>query len=138
MSQGLAISVRQPFAWAIVAGIKPIENRGASVAGRFRKLIGQRIAIHAAFNMADAEYEAAVAFMRQLGVKPPHPDTLWYGGVVGSAEVVAVVTASRSPWFSGPAGIEFAKPIECEFFQCRGWPGVFNLGQSARNPPARR
>lgn len=43
-----ALTVRHPFALAIVMELKPVENRdGPSVAGQARKLIGQRVAIHA-------------------------------------------------------------------------------------------
>ena len=123
-----AISIRQPWAWAIVAGHKPIENRSASVAGRFRKLRGQRIAIHAAWNMADSEYEAAAAFMRaRCGIDPPPPDRMWFGGIIGSALVGEVVAASSSPWFAGPFGVMLSDPQELEFVDCRGWPGVFKF-----------
>ena len=126
----LAISVRQPWAWAVVHGGKDIENRSKSVAGRFRSLAGQEIAIHAAYNMADQEYFEAVEWMARLGVKPPPPDDLWYGGIIGVATVGAVLEKSSSPWFDGPFGVRLEKPRAVDFIGCRGWPGVFKLEQS--------
>lgn len=40
----LALTVKQPWAWATAAGIKPVENRAWRPSP---KVIGQRIAIHA-------------------------------------------------------------------------------------------
>ena len=122
-----AISIRQPFAEAVVSGAKPIENRSRSIAGMFRKLIGERVLIHAAKNMHDDEWREAREFMSKCGYVPPPPDDLFYGCSVGSVEVVEVVEASVSPWFTGPAGIVFAKPRRCDEYQMRGKPGVFYL-----------
>lgn len=127
----LAISIRQPYAWAVVAGHKDVENRSASVAGRLRKLAGQEIAIHAAWNMADSEWDEAARWMRQnIGVEPPHPDEMFYGGVIGFATVGAVIEQSRSIWFDGPFGIKLINPRPVDYVKCRGWPGVFRLEQS--------
>ncbi|MGP1355774.1 hypothetical protein [Roseicyclus sp.] len=51
----IALSVRQPSAWAIIHGGKDVENRslGAIRAGRMGP---GRIAIHAASGMKQAEY----------------------------------------------------------------------------------
>ena len=130
MSQGLAISVRQPFAWAIVTGHKPIENRGAALANRFRKLIGERLIICSGKNMSDTEYELAVVFMRELGAVPPHPDLMFYGCAIGSARVSAVVDHSESPWFRGPCGIVLSDARQAkEPLQIRGQLGIFSLAK---------
>jgi hypothetical protein len=42
-----AISVRQPYAWAIIHGGKDVENRSQRAAFQFKPVIGERVLIHA-------------------------------------------------------------------------------------------
>src|SRR5580658_10497596 len=102
-----AISIRQPWAWAIVHAGKDVENRKRP--SQFQAAIGRRVFIHAAsYRMTAAGYAEAVAFMADLGVACPSPSDLMYGGIIGSVLVVDVVTAHASPWFHGPAALVFA------------------------------
>jgi len=66
-----AISVRQPWAWAIIFGGKDVENRNKAPIGT-QQLIGRRIQIHAAKGMTQHEYESARAALSALKteVKP--------------------------------------------------------------------
>ena len=66
----LALSVRQPWAWAIIRAGKGVENRTpfAIGKGQLARAVGKRIAIHAAKGMTRGEYESAADFMRQIGV----------------------------------------------------------------------
>lgn len=100
----IALSVRQPWAWAIVNGFKDVENRStvALTKGGFDP---RPIAIHAAIGMTRGEYEDGAEFMARLGVACPHPSDLARGAVVGGATVTAIVAASASPWFLGPRGL---------------------------------
>ncbi len=101
-----ALSIRQPWAWAILAGHKPVENRTWST--RYR---GPLI-IHAA-RMVDEE--ARAAFVAQGW---PLPSTLQTGGFVGIARLVDVVSHHESAFFTGPRAwvladpVPFQKPIE--------------------------
>jgi hypothetical protein len=115
----LALSVRQPWAWAIIHAGKDIENR--SWATKFRG----RVLIHASKGMTQEEYVnfGCRALRRELPV--PSFDDLLRGGIVGEIEIVDCVTQSKSPWFSGPYGFVLRDPRPCEFIPARGALGFF-------------
>lgn len=98
-----ALSIRQPWAWAILHAGKDIENRTAAAVAHGMK--PGRIAIHAAKGMTRDEYEHARNFMRSIGVTVPLPFCLIRGAVVGTATVTAIVKEHQSPWFFGPRGL---------------------------------
>ena len=80
------LTVKQPWAWAIVVGLKDVENR--EWAPRYRGRLG----IHAG-RRVDPE---GFAFMRRLGITPPpHLPT---GALIGIVDLVDVVEGSPSPW----------------------------------------
>lgn len=117
-----AVTIRQPFAWAIAAGFKDIENR--SWAPRVEP--GELIAIHAAVAAPDADdVERVQELVRRHTTVPEQYDC---GAVVAVARIAKVVTSSRSAWFSGPLGwvlqdiSSLAEPIEC-----KGQLGLWNL-----------
>lgn len=119
----VALSIRQPWTWAIVAGHKDIENRGTSFA-LTREV--RHIAIHASQGMTREEYEEAAGFMAQsCGVACPRPDDLIRGAIIGTATVAGVVDHSESRWFFGDRGllIRDARPIEP--IPCSGALGYF-------------
>jgi hypothetical protein len=93
-----AISVRQPYAWAIIHGGKDVENRSQRAALQFKPAIGERVLIHASKRMTADEYAAAVAFMASIGVRCPQREALQFGGVIGSVFVRDIVSRSNSPW----------------------------------------
>lgn len=117
----IALSVRQPWAWAIIHGGKDIENRSAAAVRHGMK--PGRIAIHASKGMTQDEYLHASNFMEGIGVKCPHPSLLVRGAVIGSVTVVEVVKESRSPWFFGPCGLVLKDPAPV-----RPMPAVGALG----------
>lgn len=88
------LSVQQPFAWAICAGIKTVENRsrGTNVRGL--------IAIH-----AGAKKQRVNDLIRQFGPKL-RSDLFKFGAIIGVAELVEVVNMDRSlendPFACGP------------------------------------
>jgi hypothetical protein len=100
----IALSVRQPWAWAIVAGHKPVENRTAA-AIRMGCMTTGPIAIHAAKGMTRAEYDDAAEFMAMEGIACPRPDELIRGAIIGTAIVVGFVSDYPSPWFFGPRAL---------------------------------
>ncbi len=121
----LALSIRQPWAWAIIHGGKDIENRSWQAVNHGLKKRG-RIAIHAAKGMTRTEYDDASAFMRQvIGVESPAACDLERGGIIGSVDVIDVVKASKSPWFFGPRGLVLRDPIACPFIPAVGTLGYF-------------
>ncbi len=120
----LALSVRQPSAWAIIYGGKEIENRslGAIRAGRMD--LGT-ICIHAATGMKEDEYRYLHWRFAQHGAICPRPDALVRGAIIGTVEVVEIVTESDSPWFGGVAGLRLANPRAVDPIPAKGALGYF-------------
>lgn len=119
-----ALSVRQPWAWAIIFGGKTIENRtaGAIRAGKMRE--GQ-IALHAARGMTEREYRWGAWKLAQIGVTCPLPADLPRGAIIGAVTVTGIITESDSPWFGGPCGLELAEPRTCRPIPAKGALGYF-------------
>lgn len=121
-----ALSVRQPWAWALIHAGKNVENRGPVAIRHMKLRKGDRIAIHAARGMTQWEYDYAVAFMRQINVIDcPHARDLVRGAIIGSVRVEDVVTRSFSKWFMGPRGIIVSDPHPCEPIPAVGALGLF-------------
>lgn len=115
------LTVRQPWAWAIFNG-KDIENRNWALPSR---LIGIRIAIHAAKGMTEYEYDATSAFCAERGLTVPPLTALARGMVLGWVTFTACVTASASLWFEGRFGFVRADP---EFLPWGPTPATGALG----------
>jgi len=115
----LMLSVRQPWAWAIIHAGKDIENR------QWRTKMRGRFAVHASKSMTREEYESAYAFIGQC-VAPefireiPHPSKLDLGGIIGTVELVDCVDDSDSPWFVGDYGFMLRDPRPVPFMPCTG------------------
>lgn len=124
----VALSVRQPWAWAIIHAGKDIENRN----WREGKLLSHRgrIAVHAAKGMTWAEYVSATEFMRRNGIDYPGFHALARGGIIGSVEVFGFVDWSPSRWFTGPHGLMLRDPMPCPFIPSRGMLGYFHWTES--------
>lgn len=120
----LALSVRQPWAWAIIYAGKDIENRSWQAVNHGLRQRG-RIAIHAAKGMTRDEYEDTRDFLWKLKAGCPEAKDLARGGIIGTVEVVDVVSESASPWFFGPRGLVLRNPEPCEFIPAVGQLGYF-------------
>ena len=118
-----AISVRQPWAWAIVYAGKDVENRHH--AHRFNAAVGQRVLIHASKAWERAEFEEAVRAMQRLGIECPALERLDYGGIIGSALVTDIVASHRSHWFRGPQALVLADARPESFKPMRGQASLF-------------
>lgn len=120
----LALSVRQPWAWAIIHGGKVIENRSPGSIKTGRMTTGL-ICIHAATGMKEDEYRYAHWRLVRHGVTCPRPDELVRGGIIGTVDVTGIVTASDSEWFGGSAGLTLARPKAVDPIPARGALGYF-------------
>lgn len=123
----LALSIRQPWAWAIISAGKDIENRDWST--RFRG----PVCIHAAKGMTRAEYADArdsIRYAADWSLDVPLMTDLKRGGIIGVAEIVDCVEESASPWFFGRYGfvLQNARPVE--FIPVRGALGFFEWRQA--------
>lgn len=122
-----ALSIRQPWAWAIINAGKDIENRDWST--RFRG----PVCIHAAKGVTRNEYEDAANYIgRATAWKSLVPDlhALERGGIIGTAEIVDVwderLFAQPSPWFFGRYGFVLANVRPVEFIPVKGALGFFD------------
>ena len=120
----IAISVRQPWAWAIVHAGKDIENRGIKAVSYGLGRPGRR-AVHAAKGLTREEYDEAAEFFATLGIVCPPAADLLRGGIIGSVDVVDVVSESASRWLFGPRGLVLANAAPCEFVPSVGELGLF-------------
>ena len=115
-----ALSIKQPWAWLIANGFKPIENRNWRYQPRFRG----PFLIHAG-KKRDVLDDRFIKLCRRRRIKIP--EDLPLGGIVGSAEIVDVVTASMSPWFLGPLGFVLRNARPLPFVPCKGQLGFFDV-----------
>jgi len=117
-----ALSLHQPWAWALIHGGKDVENR--SWPTRFRG----PLLIHATKRFRPAEIEEALEAMAPF-VKGPLPSLdeirKTTGGIIGRVEVVGCVTESESPWFFGPYGFVVDNPEPLPFHACPGARGLW-------------
>lgn len=108
-----ALSVRQPWAWAIIHAGKRLENRTAHAIS----LGGMKpgfICIHASKGMTREEYEDGKDFIERARseisfgfaiTNVPRPDELIRGAIIGVVRVTGIAKESDSPWWIGPRAL---------------------------------
>lgn len=108
------ISIRQPWASLVVAGVKDVENRTWSTRYRGPVLIH---ASQRADSISSDEIE------RRFGIYPP--STMPLGGIVGIAEVVDCVKPCASKWYApGHYAFVLANARSLPFVK---WKGALSL-----------
>lgn len=127
----LALSVRQPWASAIITRGKPVENRSWPTGVRGLVLV------HASSRRPTksdiAEYEKVA---RWAVVEEPwgsHPCDALLGGFVGAVEIVDCVRAMDSPWFFGDYGFVLRNPRPLPFVPYKGSLGFFDIPEGIIN-----
>lgn len=118
MDQLRALSVRQPWAHAIVHLGKDIENRSRRFGHRGWTLI------HASAGMDPEEFEDASAFIGAAGHGLPPRSALDRGGIIGVARIADSISAadprSSSAWWMGPFGLVIDQAHPLPFVECKG------------------
>ena len=116
----LALSIRQPWAWLVVAGHKTIENRT-----RKTNIRGE-VLIHASKTKPT---EQEMAMLRRIckALRVACPMTMHYGGIIGSVEIVDCITHSDSEWFTGPYGYVLKNARSIKFKEATGNTGFFEV-----------
>jgi hypothetical protein len=105
-----ALSVKQPWAWAIMHAGKMIENRPR------RTHLREVIAIHASL----APARGWEPWYPPRAPKVPPSEKWVLGAILGFVEIVDCVEEHRSKWFLGPFGYVLAnprplrKPVACK------------------------
>jgi len=121
-----ALSVRQPWAWAIVHGLKPWENRPRRFNYRGPLLI------HASQAAGERDYAFAVELIESLtGRSPPARNAIERGGIVGAAELTDCaepLAEDDGGWRGeGSFGLRLENPICLPFRAMRGALGLFTV-----------
>lgn len=119
-----ALSILQPWAWLIVNGHKPVENRTW-----YTKFRGE-ILIHAGKRWGP-EQRDDVEWVQLTFPGLVLPDTYERGGVVGKATIVDCVQRMSSPWYAGPHGFLLEGAQALPFVPYRGQLGFFEIPRSA-------
>lgn len=124
------LSVRQPWAWAILHG-KPVENRDWQPNNPNCRYLG-RVLLHASGTCGKREYADAVEFIRSISdLKVPPLDALPRGAVVGAVTITGWVTAHASRWFVGPGALTLEHAVALpEPIACKGALGFFAVPES--------
>lgn len=114
------LTVKQPYAWAIIAGHKRVENRSWSTSFRGRLLI------HAGKSLD--------ALTHQLPDAPPPADQLAFGAIIGYVDVVDCVPVedvAGDPYAFGPWCFVLANPVAIEPIPMAGKLGLFEVDLEA-------
>lgn len=92
------LTVRQPWAWAIIHGGKDVENRVRNIAGGYRG----PVAIHAALGVGTPdEFNANTRRAAELGA--PVPFGLTYGAIIGVVDLADVHHPEKDRWGCPPS-----------------------------------
>lgn len=131
-----ALSIRQPWASAIVELGKRVENR------TWATLYRGPILIHASKTMTREDQAEFAAVAQLAGVKFRPLQTLPLGCIIGQADIVdCIAGGSRhktphhsSPWFFGPYGfvLENVQPLPPRM--CKGRLGFFDVAYDELTP----
>lgn len=127
----LALSIKQPWAYAIIHLGKDVENRN------WKTNVRGQILIHApkSFDVEGYNY-----IKYDMGLDLPEIKDIQRGGIVGAAKIIDCVTQSDSEWFFGPYGFVLKDAIELPFTQMNGALGFFTVigGERAFNVPNKK
>ena len=125
------LSIRQPWAWAILHLGKDVENRSWPTKHR------GPILIHAGkwFRLEDVRKEFFLFMARQEKFGTPESDAKIFtemrtqtGGIVGVVTIVDCVRGYASPWaIPGQWHWVLADPKPLPFFPCKGRLGIFKV-----------
>lgn len=126
-----ALSIRQPWAWLIVNGIKPVENRDWYCNYRGPLLIhaGKQLDGEGLMWLANNWYKiGAPCTVGDMIDKWKHKrEGLDLGGIVGRVEMTKCTTSYDSPFFFGPYGFIMEKAEVLPFIPYRGQLKIFEI-----------
>lgn len=127
-----ALSIKQPWAWLIVNGIKPVENR------KWYTSYKGILFIHASkqfdydgLQFIEKNYPGVFDGINGAGIAINKHD-FECGGIVGRVRMIGCVKKHPSSFFSGPYGFVFTNARPVKFFECSGRLGLFDLSTKGR------
>ncbi len=116
------LTVRQPWAWAIIYAGKDVENRTWRPGPKELKT-GDRLAIHAAKSLYYHYGDAVRRIFSVSGVIPPPVHDLPLGAIVGTVTYLGVSDYDTSLWADSVDGMNYwrlSKPEVLVPMHCRG------------------
>lgn len=120
-----ALSVKQPWAWAIVNGFQPMLSVAEEIDYR------GEILIHTGKTDAgEPSWFALRQKMQAAGEDPndvPDLHELAKGGIVGRVEIIEIMRGSTSPWFEGPIALILARATPLKLIPYPGQLGLFEI-----------
>ena len=121
-----ALSLKQPWAWLIVKGLKSVENRKWSTKYRGPLLI------HASKNYdREGYFWITQKFGNIFNPEWDKPPDFTFGAIVGKVDMSDCVQAYDSPWFFGPYGFIFRDAFEfIDPIPYKGQLGIFEVPDS--------
>lgn len=138
-----ALSIRQPWVWAILNAGKRIENRSRRFHYR------GPICLHASLyetgvrdllSLHDVLDKTAPGRAQSPAGKYSAHTLQWArglrrGGIIGTAEIVDCVEESDSPWFFGPYGLVLDNVQPVDFIHVKGALGLFDWRKKLESAP---
>ncbi len=126
------ITVKQPWAWFLAKGYKPVENRTWYTNYRGPILVQSSKAPK--FDFSEAQF-----LMHHFGIpdseilEPDDPATST-GSIVGITMLTDCVSHHASPFFTGPYGFVMDQARQTEPFEIRGKLNIFNYPLNELSP----
>lgn len=133
-----ALSIRQPWAWAILNAGKDIENRSRRVNYRGPICIHASLYSPSVSEILGMERTIGRAVTEALNKPPVIEPRFRRGGIIGTAEIVDCVEASDSPWFFGPFGLVLANVQPVPFIPVKGALGLFKWKEKMEGQDGKR
>lgn len=118
-----ALSIQQPWVWAIFHAGKDLENRNWRPSNPGLKFRGPLL-VHA----SKTYDKGGDAFLQSQGfdLAPAHEAFETYrGGLAGIVDVTGLLTASESSWYMGFYAFRLDHREELPYIPCRGQQGFF-------------
>jgi len=119
------ITIRNPWAWAIIFAGKDVENRS------WPTRVRGRVAVHVSASMTRDDYRFAVEFIAGIAPQLQVPGFAdmqpLLGHIIGTVEVVDSVRTSTSPWYMGDHAHVLARPVPCTPIPYKGRLGYFEI-----------
>lgn len=113
------LSIRQPYAWLVVNGLKDVENRS------WRTQFRGPLLIHA--GLSRSMLGAADLAWCEVTGRVRLPEEFEMGGIIGYVEVVGCVRRHASPWKQPSSwGWVLARARPIKFRECKGALGFFH------------
>ena len=128
------LSIRQPWSYLIVNGVKPVENRSW-----YTKYRGE-LYIHAGQKFDHEGYEVAKRIVSGYGGMIPVSQSPRYlkGGIIGSVNMVDCVDECDDDWFFGDWGFVFENAEEIDFIPMSGRLGIFEADIESKKRAAKK